>query len=100
MTEQRKIMIDRLVYYQTCQEFSRDEYTIKSLFILIIYQCGFRKGFDVQHYLIKLLEKRKQSLDNGLVLGALLTDLSKAFDYLSHELLPANLFYIGSKFLL
>ena len=59
--------------------------------ILSKYQCGFRKGYNVQHCLIALIEKWKQSVDKGGAFGALLTDLSKAFDCLSHELLIAKL---------
>ena len=59
--------------------------------ILSKYQCGFRKGYNAQHCLIALIEKWKQSVDNGGAFGALLTDLSKAFDCLSHELLIAKL---------
>ena len=36
-------------------------------------------------------EKLKKSVDNGGAFGALFTDLSKAFDCLSHELLIAKL---------
>ena len=59
------------------------------------YQCGFRKGFSSQHCLITLLEQGKKSIDQGLVFGALFTDLSKAFDCLSHELLVAKLSACG-----
>ena len=38
-----------------------------------------------------MLEKWKRSADNGKTFGALLTDLSKAFDCLDHELLIAEL---------
>ena len=55
------------------------------------YQCGFRKGFSTQHCLLAMLEKWKSSVDKGKVFGALLTDLSKAFDCLDHELLIAKL---------
>ena len=55
------------------------------------YQCGFRKGFSAQHSLLSMLEKWKPVVDNKKVFGALLTDLSKAFDCLSHDLLIAKL---------
>ena len=54
------------------------------------YQCGFRKGFSAQHSLLPILEKWKSAVDNEKVFGALLTDLSKAFDCLSHDLLTAK----------
>ena len=54
-------------------------------------QCEFRKGYSTQHCLLNLLEKWKNSVDKGKVFGALLTDLSKAFDCLDHELLTAKL---------
>ena len=55
------------------------------------YQCGFRKVFSAQHCLVSMLEKWKSANDNKKSFGALLTDLSKAFDRLSHELLIAKL---------
>ena len=55
------------------------------------YQCGFRKGFSAQHCLLPMLEKWKSTVDNRKMFGALLTDLSKVFDCLSHELLIARL---------
>ena len=59
--------------------------------LLSKFQCGFRKGYNAQHCLIVLIEKWKKCVDNGGAFGALLTDLSKAFDCLSHELLIAKL---------
>ena len=51
--------------------------------MLSIHQCGFRQGNSVQHYLIVIFTKSKENVDQGHVLGALLTDLSKAFDCFS-----------------
>ena len=55
------------------------------------YQCVFEKGFSTQQYLLAILEKRKRSVDNSKMFGALLTDLSEVFDCLDHELLIAKL---------
>ena len=54
-------------------------------------QCGFRKGYNTQQCLLKMLEKWKRSVDGGKAFGALLKDLSKAFDCLHYELLIAKL---------
>ena len=59
------------------------------------YQYGFHKGYIAQHYLIALIEKWKQSVDNVGAFGALMTDLSKEFDCLSNELLIAKLDAFG-----
>ena len=50
------------------------------------YQCGFTKAYSTQCPL-SMLEKWKRAVDNGKAFELLLTDLSKAFDYLSHQLL-------------
>ena len=55
------------------------------------YQCGFRKGFSTQQCLLAMLKKWKKSVDKSNIFGALITDLSKAFDCLDHELLIAKL---------
>ena len=59
--------------------------------VLPKYQCGFQRGYNTQHCLITLIEKWKKSVHNGGAFGTLFTDLSKAFDCLSHELLIAKL---------
>ena len=55
------------------------------------FQCGFRKGFSTQQCLLSTLEKWKSAVDNQTRFGALLTDLSKAFDGLSHDVLITKL---------
>ena len=56
------------------------------------YLCGYRKGFNSQYALLAMIEKWKKCLDGeGGFAGAILMDLSKAFDTINHELLIAKL---------
>ena len=63
--------------------------------ILSKWQCSFRQGYSAQHYLLVMVEKWRQCLDNGGVSGTLLTDLSKAFDCILHDLLIAKVAAYG-----
>ena len=60
------------------------------------YQFGFRKGYRAQQCLLIMIEKWRASLDQNGTCTALLTDLSKAFDCLPHDLLIAKLHTYGS----
>ena len=62
------------------------------------YKCGFRKGFNAQHCLLAMLEKWKKAVDTKKGFGALLTNLSKAFDCLPHDLIIAKLNACGFSF--
>lgn len=72
-----KIMFDQLSTYI-------DKYLSPFLF-------GFRQGHSTQNCLSIMLEKWKKAMDSSKLAGGLLTDLSKAFDCLNHELLIAKL---------
>ena len=55
------------------------------------YFCGYRKVFSTQVALLSLTEKWKKVLDYEGLGGAVLIDLSKAFDVINHDLLIAKL---------
>ena len=59
------------------------------------FLCGYRKGFSTQHALLALIEKWRKILDKKGFGGAVLMDLSKAFDTIDHELLIAKLHAYG-----
>ena len=73
---------ERLMYDQMYKYFDQ---------IFSKFQCGFRKGFSTQNCLLYIIENWKESLDQGGHYGTLLTDLSKAFDCIMHDLLIAKL---------
>ena len=73
---------ERCMYYQMYEYFNQ---------VFSKQQCGFRRGFSTQHCLLAMTEKWRKHLDKYVVNGVLLTDLSKAFDYLLHDPLIANL---------
>ena len=63
--------------------------------ILSDHISAYRKGYSCQSVLLKLTESWRQHLDNNEIVGAVLMDLSKAFDCLPHELLIAKLSAYG-----
>ena len=52
--------------------------------------CGYRKGFSTQQALLSLIERWKNTLDQNGYGGAILMDLSKAFDTINHDFLIAK----------
>ena len=77
---------EKLIYNQLYDYFDK---------ILLPSQCGFRKGYSSQSCLLAMLENFKKAADDGNECGALLTDLSKAFDCIDHKLLIAKHFCDG-----
>ena len=75
-------IFERLFYYQI-NHFIENR--------LSKYQCGFRKGYSAQHCLILMIEKWKKAMDRRNCAGALMSDLSKAFDCLNFDLMIAKL---------
>ena len=75
-------MYENLIYNQLIYDYFDD--------ILSHSQCGFRKGQSRQRCLLVMLEQFKESVDKSKDFGALLTDLSKAFDCTEHKLLTLS----------
>ena len=42
---------------------------------------AYRKDYGTQHTLVRLLEERRANIDQSKIIGTVLFDLSKAFDY-------------------
>ena len=59
--------------------------------ILSPYLCGFRKGYNAQHALLRLKNMMNICLDKREKIGLFMMDLSKAFDCIPHDLLIAKL---------
>ena len=57
------------------------------------YLCGYRKGCNTQQAILVLIEKWKNNLGDKAYGGAVLMDLSRAFD--THDLLIAKLIAYG-----
>ena len=58
---------------------------------LSTFMCAYRKGFNTEQALLSLIERWKNTLDQNGYSGAILMDLSKAFDTTDHDLLIPKL---------
>ena len=51
-----------------------------------LFISAYRKNYNMQHAMIRLLEKWRENLDQNYVVGGGLVDVSKAFHCVSHGL--------------
>ena len=63
--------------------------------ILYQFQYGFRKGHSTIHALVELVDKIRNSIDNGEMTCGIFVDLSKAFDTVDHKILLHKLDHYG-----
>ena len=57
--------------------------------------CGFRKGYNPSYSILNMIRKWQSCLNTSGKVGAILMDLSKAFDCLPHDLLIAKMSAYG-----
>ena len=62
---------------------------------LSAFLSAYRQKYSSQHVLLRLIEEWKRHLDENLIVGAVLMDLSKAFDCIPHDLLIAKMAAYG-----
>ena len=66
-----------------------------SLNLLVRFNERVHLGKDTEHCLLYMLECSRKAPDKGMRTGILLTDLTQAFDSLSHDFLVAMLNSFG-----
>ena len=79
-------LFERAIHLQLTEHFNH---------IFNPFLAAFRAGFSCQSTLIRIVEDWKSALDNNKYVGAILMDLSKAFDCFPHDLLLLKLKHYG-----
>ena len=96
-----EVTIGRSAFYLQSLKFLRDLCTIRLIITWIqnyqLINAGFEKS-NLKNCLLFMVEKLRQCLNNKGSTGILLTDLSKAFDCLVHDLLIAKLHAYGFEY--
>ena len=63
--------------------------------ILSKFVSAYGKSYSSNHALLKLIEEWKKSLDDKNIIGAVLMDLSQAFECIPHDQLVVKLYAYG-----
>ena len=74
------------------EKFLRENLTNYVNTFLSKFISAYRKSYSTNHVLIRLIENWKKSLDEKKFVGAVLMDLSKAFNSIPHDLLIAKMY--------
>ena len=79
------------IFLKVFERFILDQLTSYFKSILSEFRSAYRKQYSCQHVLLRMIETWRKCLDENKIVGASLTDLSKAFNCLPHDLLVAKL---------
>ena len=83
----------------TCSKFyerlTKDQLVLSMETYFLPMVSAYRKNYSTQRVITRLVEEWRKHLDKNFVVGAMLTDLSKAFDCIAHDLLIAKLAVYG-----
>ena len=79
------------VFSKIFERFILDQLTPYFNNMLSDFLSAYRRNYSCQHVLLRMTEAWRKCLDDNKVVGAILMDLSKAFDCLPHDLLLAKL---------
>ena len=77
------------------EKFSKDFLISEMEMFLSPFLAAYRKSYNIQHVLIKRIEEWTENLDKNFFVGAVLTNLSKAFDCIPHDLLIVKVSVYG-----
>ena len=91
--KQKNQTIDQLAFCLIYLKFTNDFYMTRCILVSVIFSLNINgiQGYSAQHCLLAMTEKMKVARDSNKVCVVVLTDLSKAFDCLLHDLLIAKL---------
>ena len=66
-------------FRKICRRFLYNQLTVYAYNISSDFMAAYRKGYSTSHLLIKINENWTKALDNSLLTGAVLMDLSKVY---------------------
>ena len=78
-------------FSKTYERFLHDSLSNFTDKVLSKFVSAYRKSYSSNNVFLKLIEEWKKSLDDKNIIGAVLMDLSEAFDCIPHDMVVAKL---------